>query len=87
MSLSSDARINHEAFKTKFFNAIDAMDGQAFIECFADNASFTFANNPPASGHAQIRGLGEGMFNMFASLTHEFIGVHSVSDSTFSLFL
>ncbi len=88
MSVSSEVREYHEAIRSKFFASIDSLDAESFIQLFGgDESTFTFANNPAATGLEQIKGLCLGMFGMFDALRHELNGFYSVDESKLPLLL
>ncbi|MHB9849066.1 nuclear transport factor 2 family protein [Streptomyces krungchingensis] len=53
-----------------FTAAIDSMDVEKMLPFFASDAVFTFGNNPPMSGHADIRTSIGAFFRSVASLHH-----------------
>ena len=50
------------------------MDSDSFAHFFEQDASFVFANNPPAKGHAEIRGVADYVFNRLSAISHQVVG-------------
>ncbi|OXS52874.1 hypothetical protein B1A99_32285 [Cohnella sp. CIP 111063] len=59
---------------------VDRQDTKAYLEHYWEDASFTFANLPPAVGREAIRGLVDGIFSKVTSLSHDRLETYVVDD-------
>jgi len=55
------------------FASVDAMDVEAFLDFFEDDAIFRFGNAPAASGKDEISRTVEGFFASIGGLQHEIL--------------
>jgi len=65
-----DAETDLQSWSRGLFAAIDARDIEGFLGFLAADASFAFANFPPAQGAAAISATLEGFFAQVRSLRH-----------------
>jgi ketosteroid isomerase-like protein len=59
----------------EFFKVIDTMDSLSFAHFFHADGSFTYANNPAASGRIQIAAAAQGIFDLLSGIEHKLINV------------
>lgn len=64
-----------ETWVSHLFASIDAMDADAFVAHFADDAVFRFGNGEPAQGRAAVREALAGFFGAIGGLHHVVTGV------------
>lgn len=65
----------------EYFAMVDTRDLDEFLTWYADDASFRFANQPPAKGKAAIRAALEQFYAQITSMRHERTGLWSDADS------
>ena len=53
------------------FAAIDGKDAAAFAAFLAEDVHFRYGSQEPVLGKAAVRAAAEGIFEMFAALSHE----------------
>lgn len=61
-------------FIFRFFDIIDQFKAREFSEMFAENATWTFGNNPPLQGRAAIRSQAELIFSQLEGIGHHLVG-------------
>ena len=66
---------NEDAWVAQLFASIEAMDTDAFVAHFADDAVFRFGNAEPARGRAAIRETLAGFFGAIGGLHHDVTGI------------
>ena len=65
-----------------FYDTIDGMKLEEFLEWQTDDAKVTFGNNPTAEGKEQIAEAIGGFWSMIGGLTHNFVNVWETGDGT-----
>ena len=60
-----------ESMLASLFSAIDAKDGDAFVDHLTEDASFRFGSAPAAVGRDAIHAAVTGFFETIAGLSHE----------------
>jgi hypothetical protein len=80
----SEEHDSHKQFVDRYFHLVDVVhDSNLFAtELFAEDATFTIANLPTSTGHAEIAKGAQGLFDMVKSLKHESSRVMSFSKGT-----
>ncbi|MHB9849062.1 nuclear transport factor 2 family protein [Streptomyces krungchingensis] len=70
-----------DAWLRELYDRADALDAAGFAASFHEDASFTFANNPPMYGPEEISfRLGE-FFAALDGMRHELFGVYQAGDT------
>ena len=64
-----------------YFAMVDRRDLDEFLTWYADDASFRFANQPPAHGKAEIRQALEQFYELITDMRHEQTGLWADADS------
>jgi ketosteroid isomerase-like protein len=59
------------AWIADYFDTVDSMNMDTFLEAHTDDCVIEFANNPPAAGKAQIREAIGGLWAAISALRHE----------------
>jgi ketosteroid isomerase-like protein len=72
---TTESRAATEAWVAQLFASIDAMDTDAIVAHFADDAMFRFGNAEPARGRTAIREALAGFFGAIGGLEHVVTGV------------
>ena len=67
---------------TEYYEDVDNMRLDAFINRHTDDVVVKFANNPPAVGKAEVAQAIGGFFEMIAGMKHNFVNVYTDGDST-----
>jgi len=62
------------SFVAPLFEAIDAMDADAFVSFLSRDAVFRFGNGPEVRGREAIREAVAGFFGTIAGLRHRLLG-------------
>ena len=70
-----------EEWMTEYFTMVDTRDVDEFLTWYSDEASFRFANQPPAQGKAAIRKVLEEFYGSIALMRHEKTGCWADADS------
>jgi ketosteroid isomerase-like protein len=68
-------------FADHYFAVTDKMDSKAFALMFHEDASFTFANNPPAVGRAAIAAQAQWVFDLINKIQHQQRGAWAVGNT------
>ena len=63
-----------EAWIAEYFAMADRLDPAELVTWYADDASFRFANQPPAEGKAAIAAALGKFYGLIASMRHEKTG-------------
>lgn len=66
---------------TAYFEEVDRMDPEALVRWYHDDATFRFANQPPAEGIDAIRSLLAQFYGSIRSMHHEPEGIWSDASS------
>ena len=64
-----------------YFHMVDRLDVDEFLTWYAEDASFTFANQSTAHGKPAIRAALEAFFALIVSMRHERTGAWADADS------
>ena len=70
-----------EEWITEYFAMVDTRDVDEFLTWYAEDATFRFANQPPARGKAAIRAVLEQFYGSITSMRHEKTGCWADADS------
>ena len=70
-----------EQWMTAYFAMVDTRDVDEFLTWYHDDASFRFANQPPARGKDAIRQVLEQFYRSITSMRHEKTGCWADADS------
>ena len=70
-----------EDWMTEYFAMVDTRDLDEFLTWYADDATFRFANQPPARGKEAIRAVLEQFYGLVTSMHHEKTGCWADADS------
>jgi ketosteroid isomerase-like protein len=73
--LRTESSAETKTWVAQLFATIDAMDTDAFVAFFADDAVFRFGNADPAQGRAAIRETLAGFFGAIGGLRHVVTGI------------
>jgi ketosteroid isomerase-like protein len=65
----------------EYFLEVDRRDPDGLLRWYANEASFRFANQPPAQGEAAIRELLTGFYGTIATMQHVPLGVWADANS------
>jgi ketosteroid isomerase-like protein len=69
------------SFVVPLFQAIDAMDANAFVSFLSQDAAFRFGNGPEVRGREAIREAVAGFFGTIAGLEHRLLGTWAHPDT------
>ena len=70
-----------EAWIADHFATVDRLDPEELAGWYADDASFRFANQPPAQGKAAIAAALRQFYGLITSMRHEKTGCWADADS------
>ena len=70
-----------EAWSADHFATVDRLDPEELAGWYADDASFRFANQPPAQGKAAIAAALRQFYGLITSMRHEKTGCWADADS------
>lgn len=70
-----------EDWMTAYFAMVDTRDLDEFLSWYHDDASFRFANQPPARGKPAIREVLEQFYGSITAMRHERTGSWADADS------
>jgi ketosteroid isomerase-like protein len=65
-----------------YYDDVDNMRLDAFIDRHTDDVVVKFANNPPAVGKDEVAQAIGGFFQMIAGMRHDFVNVYTDGDAT-----
>jgi ketosteroid isomerase-like protein len=65
-----------------YYDNIDGMRLDDFVESHTDDVVVKFGNNPPAEGKEQVREAIGQFWTMISGLEHTFVNVHEAGDTT-----
>ncbi|HZO36069.1 MAG TPA: nuclear transport factor 2 family protein [Solirubrobacteraceae bacterium] len=68
---------------TDYYDDVDNMRLEPYLEHHTDDAVVTFGNNPPAVGKEAIRAAIGGFFSTIGGLKHTFVHSYTDGDTTY----
>jgi len=66
----------------EYYDDVDNMRLEAFVNRHTDDVEVRFANNPPAIGKEQVAQAIGGFWQMIGGMRHEFVNVFTDGDAT-----
>ena len=63
--------MTHNNYIPEMYKMVDSMDTQAFVNLFAEDGSFRWANMPPVVGKQNLTAFLEGFFQSIKAISHK----------------